>query len=201
MASSAWQKKLQEAQDLANKGAKCEISKDYSTAFQCYVRAGETYLWLVREAIGPRDTTRLRAAAEKVLSRAETIKRVKSDVQNVPRRLLSDEEQARALEVGSRVDSSKLLEWSQNCCSAPVLHTQRPLPALAPKQISQNALYQKMSELSPSVSNLLYDRKRPIRGSQIAQRVVTDCSFVAALMIAAEHDAKWDTSVSALYTI
>lgn len=196
MASSAWQKKLQEAQDLANKGAKCEIGKDYQLAFQCYVRAGEKYLWLVREAVGPSDTSRLRAAAEKVLARAETIKKVKTDVQSVPRRLLSEEEQARALEVGSKVDSIKLPEWDQNCCRPSALLKSRALPPLSPRQIDQNAQYLRRDELPSAISRELYDTQQALRGYQIVQRVVTDCSFVAALEVAAEHDVKWGTNVS-----
>lgn len=195
MASTAWQRKLAEAQELTNKGAKCEFSNDYSAAFQCYVRAGELYLWLVREKVGPSDTSRLRAAAEKVLSRAETIKQIKSDVQAPIKRPLSDEEQTRSLNAGCKVDSILLPEWTSEDCRPSSSHTARPLPLPAPRQMEHNVSFRPAKDI-PMVSKSLFDKMRPLQGHQIVQRVVTDCSFVAALEVEAQHDAKWGTNLA-----
>lgn len=198
MASSAWQSKLQEAQDLTNKGAKRELGKDYSIAFQCYVRAGELYLWLVRQAEGPSDTSQLKAAADRVLSRAHAIKKVIANVQSLPRRLLSEEEQARALSLGARIDLNNLPEWGPHCCYPATDAQMQPLPLLAPRQVEQSAQYMCCSELSAISCGSLYHCESPLQGRQIVQRVVTDCSFVAALEVAAAHDASWGTQASLL---
>jgi calpain-7 len=196
MASISWQRKLEEAQDLTNRGTRSEFDEDYSTAFQCYIRAGELYLWLVKERPGVEERSRFRAAAEKVLSRAETIKQVKKNVRPVERRSLSDEEQARAIDAGSTVDSIELPDWSNQCCQPGPSSLIRSPPELSPKQLEQKARYQKRKDLPIWAKNTLYDTRRPLRGCHIVQRVVTDCSFVAALEVAAEHDARWGTKVS-----
>lgn len=89
-------------QDTTNKAARLELSRSYSSAFAAYVRAGELYLWLVRNinnrnprGLGSSTTEaelrdRLRKAAAKVLERAERIKQVKSDVRPVERHTLSE---------------------------------------------------------------------------------------------------------------
>lgn len=196
MASVAWEIKLKEAQELTDLGAKSEFANDYSTAFNSYVRAGETYLWLIRQDGVRIDRDRLKAAAQKVLGRAETIKQVKKEVKVVERSILSGAEQERALEAGGLVDSIKAPIWREEHSSAASAHPYT-LPSLAPKQIEGGARYLQRSDKPSWYSSYLYDPSRSLRGRQIVQRVVTDCSFVAALEVAAEHDYKWGTKVSA----
>ncbi|UZJ53240.1 hypothetical protein CBS101457_002560 [Exobasidium rhododendri] len=197
MTSLSLQKRQDEAQDLTNRGVSSEFERDYSTAFQCYVRAGELYLGLMRDnAVGVQVSSRWKAAAEKVLSRAEKIKQIKTDVKIVERRLLSEEEQARAIEGGSFVDSTNLPEWNEKFIQPGPLSAARPQPLLSTKQEERNGRYQRRSDNTEWARHALYDTERPLRGSQIVQRIVTDCSFVAALEVAAEHDSKWKTNLA-----
>ncbi|PWN53961.1 hypothetical protein IE53DRAFT_383488 [Violaceomyces palustris] len=238
-AAIAWQEKLQQAQDVTAKAAKQELSKAYSQAFASYVRAGELYLWLVRNiedrkgGIGLASSStssltnstdaeikeRLRKAAAKVLGRAEKIKELKSDVKPVERQMLSQEEQSFALSTSSTINGLTFPLWieprSDEFDSDDVFCDQDPQPALTPAQIAASATFKRSKglrketlsdETSSDQEIAMYEHDvggfgRQLLGNDIVQDIVTDCSFVTALEVAAEHDRRWGTKLatSALY--
>lgn len=198
-----WSQKLEEAQKLTNEATKLEFAKDYSSAFAKYVRAGELYLNLARtyddrpkiaiSVSGESGTdlkTRIKKAAEKVLNRAEKIKALRKDIKPVQKRVLSTEEQSRILELASKVGKIDAALWKQEGASTNAIEQ----PDLAPLHLQKNATYKRRRD-GVSWSDK-YLSSLDLQGSEIVQDIVNDCSFIAALEVAAQFDAKWKTNLA-----
>lgn len=198
-----WSKKLEEAQKLTNEAARSEFAKDYSIAFAKYVRAGELYLNLVRtyedrpktaiSLAGDSGTdlkTRIKKAAEKVLNRAEKIKSLRKDIRPVQKRILSEEEQTRILSLATKIGKIEAPIWKQEGPSTTTVQQ----PALAPLHMEKDATYKSRRDNLGWSSKPLCSVK--LQGSEIVQDIINDCSFIAALEVAAQYDAKWGTNLA-----
>lgn len=217
-ARATWPQKLAEAQRLGAEGARLEFAKDYTASFEAYVRAGELYLWLWRtyDAHGLADSSgsasrtsdlpgsgadlkgRLQKAAQKVLDRAELIKMVRSEIKPLQRRPLSDEEQQRALVAGGRLVSVQLSEWGDDDGSPSKYAGTTPYESPRQPSLARLHMEQKATYISPRNSERWRTAdlfREQMKGSDIVQDIITDCSFVAGLIVAREHDVKWGTSV------
>lgn len=75
--------------------------------------------------------------------------------------------------------------WSDNE-SAPV----EPSPALSPQQIEQGAQMQSVRDFP------VYRADAQLVGGDVEQGCVSDCSFITALEIVAEHNARWGTQLA-----
>ncbi|CAD6892088.1 unnamed protein product [Tilletia controversa] len=202
-----WALKLKHAQDGTNEAARLEFAKDYTAAFSTYVRTGETYLWLIRQfhqrqragsTEGDEELkARLRKAASKVLERAELIRSLRKDIVVPPRDILSPDAQAAVLYRSSTVGAHSYPLW--DAASIPALDGPRfsdseDQPALASSHLERSAQFRRASETAGSPQ--LIDYESPLRGRDIVQDVVTDCSFVAALQVAAEYDRRWSSKIA-----
>ncbi|CCF52376.1 hypothetical protein NDA14_005599 [Ustilago hordei] len=221
---SEWDSKLKHAQDQAQRATKAELARNYAEAFQLYVRAGQLFVWLLgnfptsngsRSAGSPRveaesstsdalfgaatpaqTRERLKQMATKVMARAEKIKSTRKDLRPVERDALSQEEQSSILVASSLVNGQRYPVWTPPTSSA-TAHTTSQItqPALSPGQLRRRAIYKRASLISSDT----FDKR--LRGSDIVQDIVTDCSFVAALEVAAEYDRRCGghLATSALY--
>ncbi|KAE8268322.1 hypothetical protein A4X09_0g4028 [Tilletia walkeri] len=201
-----WALKLTQAQDGTNEAARLEFAKDYSTAFSTYVRTGETYLWLIRhfdrrQRAGSSEgddelKARLRKAASKVLERAELIKSLRKDIVVPPRDILSPDAQAAILYRSSTIGALSYPLWDAAAVSAfdGLQASSEDQPALASSHLQRSAQFRRAAETAGSPQLINYDS--PLRGRDIVQDVVTDCSFVAALQVAAEYDRRWSSKIA-----
>ncbi|KAI3481418.1 hypothetical protein L1887_56245 [Cichorium endivia] len=159
----SWDAQLSAAYEHAQRATKAELARDYSSAFELYVRSGQLFLHLLsthpsRAPDGTRD--RLKQMANKVTARAERIKTT-HNVRRVERHVLSTDQQASILAASSKINARHFPAWSEQDFVVPA-------------------------------------RTGAIAGSDREQGadIVTDCSFVAALEAAAEHDFLFGTSLA-----
>jgi calpain-7 len=189
----SWDAQLSAAYEHAQRATKAELARDYSSAFELYVRSGQLFLHLLsthpsRAPDGTRD--RLKQMANKVTARAERIKTT-HNVRRVERHVLSTDQQASILAASSKINARHFPAWSEQTLSC------QPAPELSPVQIGNKAQYKRSSQIVGADAGW----GRRLRGDEIVQDIVTDCSFVAALEAAAEHDFLFGTSLatSSLY--
>ncbi|KAL9937651.1 hypothetical protein V8E36_003196 [Tilletia maclaganii] len=211
-AEREWTRKLNEAQDSSNEGARLEFAKKYNAAFSTYIRAGESYLWLIRHfdqrpggssssggGGGDADElkARLRRAANKVLERAELIKSLRKEIVPPAHDILSQEAQHLILSQSSALGSSVYPLWQDApAASAQAVASRRPesQPALAISHLERRAQFRRAAQTAGGPCLINYES--PLRGRDIVQDVVTDCSFVAALQVAAEYDRRWSSKIA-----
>ena len=236
-----WDSRLKHAQDQAQRATKAELARNYSEAFELYVRAGQLFVWLLGNY--PTDTTgnnasitasaqragagtcaetvligsspdtlsgasaaqtreRLKQMATKVMARAEKIKATHKHLRPVDRDALSQEEQSTILVSSSLINGLRYPIWSGSSSqlqpASVATFTQHTQPQLSPIQRRKGALYKRASEEAKAQDQGWSKR---LQGSDIVQDIVTDCSFVAALEAAAEHDRIFggQLATSALY--
>ncbi|CBQ72616.1 related to calpain-like protease PalBory [Sporisorium reilianum SRZ2] len=221
-----WDAKLKHAQDQAQRATKAELARNYSEAFELYVRAGQLFVWLLGNfpATASNDASvvafaepvaagssfdglsganaaqtreRLKQMATKVMARAEKIKAIRKDLRPVDRDALSQEEQSTILVSSSLINGLRYPIWNGSSTQASK-HTQDAQPQLSPVQLRKGALYKRASEVAQAQDQGWTSK---LKGSDIVQDIVTDCSFVAALEVAAEHDRLFggQLATSALY--
>ncbi|EST04702.2 Peptidase C2, calpain, large subunit, domain III [Kalmanozyma brasiliensis GHG001] len=240
-----WNAKLKHAQDQAQRATKAELARNFSEAFELYVRSGQLFLWLLSNfpntsnnasLTAPRqidgfgsspsragaDSTstspivdggsfgagdgstreRLKQMATKVMARAEKIKSLHKDLRPVDRDALSQEEQSTILVSSSLINGHRYPIW--NGAPSPIQIATRSTiidkeqPSLSPIQLRKRTVYQRASQIN---ANDDQSWSTSLKGSDIVQDIVTDCSFVAALEVAAEHDRIFGgkLATSALY--
>ncbi|BGP04545.1 cysteine protease [Rhodotorula toruloides] len=188
-----WAAKYQEAQTTGTRATKLELAGSYDAAFSAYISAAQTYLFLIRHTSDGETKQKLRAVSSRLVERAERIKQArKSEVRPVQRDVLALEEQDAVLEKGSLVNGLQLARWKADEGLSAL-----PQPPLAPAQQAQGCTYRRATDILPD-SNLLDER---IRGQDIVQDNITDCSVVAALIVAGEHQARFGSklALSCLY--
>ncbi|KAK4332153.1 hypothetical protein RTBOTA2_000306 [Rhodotorula toruloides] len=188
-----WAAKYQEAQTTGTRATKLELAGSYDAAFSAYVSAAQTYLFLIRHTSDGETKQKLRAVSSRLVERAERIKQArKTEVRPVQRDVLALEEQDAVLEKGSLVGGLRLARWKVDERFTPL-----PQPPLSPAQQSQGCTYRRSTDILPQ-AKLLDERTR---GQDIVQDNVSDCSVVAALIVAAEHHAKFGSklALSCLY--
>ncbi|KAJ1023469.1 hypothetical protein NDA16_003086 [Ustilago loliicola] len=233
---SEWESKLKHAQDQAQRATKAELARNYSEAFELYVRAGQLFVWLLGNfpsssiaatssstspqggspridtassasgagddlplAAAPAQTReRLKQMATKVMARAEKIKSTRKDLRPVERDALSQEEQDSILVASSLVNGQRYPVWTASQPASASTPSHLTQPALSPEQLRKGAIYKRAAQSSSSDAAAW---SRRLRGSDIVQDIVTDCSFVAALEVAAEHDHRFGghLATSSLY--
>ncbi|CDU26107.1 related to calpain-like protease PalBory [Sporisorium scitamineum] len=239
-----WDAKLKHAQDQAQRATKAELARNYSEAFELYVRAGQLFVWLLGNCptnnnnndgsiiTSPRTTSaaltgssaeptvaspssdgfsganaaqtreRLKQMATKVMARAEKIKAIRRDLRPIDRGALSQEEQSTILVSSSLINGLRFPIWNGSSSHFPSAtgskFTQSAQPQLSPVQVRKGAFYRRASEVA-HVDNQGWTSE--LKGSDIVQSIVTDCSFVVALEVAAEHDRLFggQLATSALY--
>lgn len=159
------------ARALAARAVQCELDGAYSEALDSYMEAAQLFLVLLRhQAASGGSTEEQKRMVSRLLSRAERLKRA---VQHPlgPRIAMYTHEETGWMPWPMRRDAL------------------RENPALSPLQEEQGASYQR-------ASIPVYDPHIPVRGGDICQGSVTDCSFVAVLEAAAEYDARWNTQLA-----
>lgn len=186
-----WNLKLSQTQTQASLATKAELARNYSEAFELYLRSGQTFLWLlsnhpIHNAPTSDERERLKQMALKVMARAEKIKGTQKGLRPVERDLLSEEEQGSVLVASSLVNGRRFPLW--NSGAAGQGGRVEGQPCLSPVQVRKGAEWRRVKADGRGWGRL--------RGKDIVQDVVTDCSFVAALEVAAEHDYLFGTSLS-----
>ncbi|GEM06139.1 calcium-dependent cysteine-type endopeptidase [Rhodotorula toruloides] len=201
-----WAAKYQEAQATGTRATKLELAGSYDAAFAAYVSAAQTYLFLIRHTSDGETKQKLRAVSSRLVERAERIKLArKKGIRPVQRDVLSLEEQDAVLENGSLVNGLQLARWKASEGVSPydlplpplslaLLTDPRrlPQPPLSLAQQAQGCTYHKFTETLPGAK--LFDDR--IREHDIVQDNVSDCSVVAALIVAAAHHAKFGSKLA-----
>lgn len=237
-----WELKLKHAQDQAQRATKAELARNYSEAFELYVRAGQLFVWLLGNipssstsrsnagstsptspqdgssntttrslasgagddlpltAVSPAQTReRLKQMATKVMARAEKIKSSRKDLRPLERDALSQEEQDTILVASSLVNGQRYPVWNAShqvsASASASTASYSSQPALSPEQLRKGAIYKRAAHSSTNNAQIWSKR---LRGSDIVQDIVTDCSFVAALEVAAEHDHRFGGQLATL---
>lgn len=163
------------ARALASQAVDLELKKQWKEALDAYVRATDILLTLARSS--PQSHTH-RQLATRLLERAEKVKA------NLTPSIQSEWEKWTCDPDHSEFATD---EWfSEDVCARPALSAQQRQLGARMRRPSDIPIY------IPSVK---------LRGGQIQQGSVTDCSFVAALEVAVEHDVLFGTNLShrALY--
>ncbi|GAK65394.1 cysteine proteinase [Moesziomyces antarcticus] len=184
----SWDASLSAAYEHAQRATKAELARDYSSAFELYVRSGQLFLHLLStHPVPAHDGTRdrLKQMANKVTARAEKIKSA-HNVRRVERDVLSTDQQASILAASSKINARHFPAWSEHSS------TVQAQPELSPVQIGKKAQYKRAGQVAGADAGW----GRRLRGHEIVQDIVTDCSFVAALEAAAEHDFLFGTSLA-----
>ncbi|GAA5903179.1 hypothetical protein JCM8208_002229 [Rhodotorula glutinis] len=187
-----WAAKYQEAQATATRATKLELDREYDAAFTAYIAAAQTYLFLVRHTVDPDSKTKFRAVSAKLVERAERIKAArKVDIKPLHKDPLSLQEQDSVIEQGGTVCGRRLRRWTgaqghQAAGPAP------PLPPLSPAQEAAGCSWVPCGEALPGAS-MVGDS---VRGTDVVQDNVADCSVVTALIVAAEHHARYRSNLA-----
>ncbi|GAA5915726.1 hypothetical protein JCM5296_004368 [Sporobolomyces johnsonii] len=199
VSQAQWAQKYQEAQATGTRATKLELAGSYDAAFQDYIQAAQTYLFLIRHTSDADTKAKLRTVSGKMVERAERIKQArKSQVGPVKRDRLSFEEQDQVLEKGSLVHGSRVPRWRNEDSTEQIgIPQSAQQPALSLAQLAQGCTWIPSSQAFQNASIA----GASICGREIVQDNVSDCSLVAALIVGAEHHAKFGSKLgfSCLY--
>ncbi|KAM0756527.1 cysteine proteinase [Meredithblackwellia eburnea MCA 4105] len=181
--------KLKEAQTTGTRATQLEHAGSFDQAFELYIKAAQSYLFLIRHTHDPVPKQRLRDVSKALLDRAERIKKAKKDaIRPVIRDRLSVEEQDSVVERGTTISGERFGRWKEADRDAQPL-TQLHQPPLSPGQLAEGAVWTS----SPPIPMI----KENYSGVHIVQDNVDDCSLVAALIVGAEHHAKFGSKLVA----
>lgn len=170
MSLSHAQPEAQHARTLASKAVDFELKKQWKEALDAYVKATDMLLSLARS--GPQAQEH-RHLAGRLLERAEKIKDKIPQVERVEwDSWTSDPHES---------EFTTTDPFTEDVCARPALSTQHRELGARMRRAPNIPLY------IPSVQ---------LRGGEIQQGSVTDCSFVAALEVALEHDAMFGTDLA-----
>ncbi|CAO1631872.1 unnamed protein product [Parajaminaea phylloscopi] len=141
--------------------------------------------------------------AKKALERADKIKEVKGSewarrwavtASGPSSPLTNIDAQAKVLQQSSSIHGLMVPPWLPT--EEPVQQASQPLPALSESQQNSGTYFERAADLETSAPDMvLLDAASPLRGSAITQDAVTNCGYVAALEVMAEHDFRWQSSL------
>ena len=157
------------ARALASKAVEFELKKNWTEALDTYVRATDMLLALARSSPQAHEHYQL---AARLLERAEKVKE-KIQVDQLEWELWTNDPQNAEFETSG--------EFTEDVCGRPALSTQH-------RQLG--------GRMRRATSIPYYIPDAQLRGGDIQQGSVTDCSFVAALEVTLEHDAVFGTDLS-----
>ncbi|GAA5969288.1 hypothetical protein JCM11641_007539 [Rhodosporidiobolus odoratus] len=189
-----WAEKYAEAQATGGRAARFDQAGAWDKAFSTYISAAQTYLYLLRNTEDSETRTRLRDTAAKLVQRAERIKAErKLDGRAHKRNILAPEEQDAVLAAGCNVQGLRLDRWkTEHGQEVPASQPVSPLPALCAAQLAQSCTWLPAMTAVPNA--VLYERDT--RGTDIYQGNFGNCSFVAALIVAAEHNVRYGSKLA-----
>ncbi|GAA5959411.1 hypothetical protein JCM10213_005903 [Rhodosporidiobolus nylandii] len=196
MASSVspaeWAAKYAEAQTLATRATKLEVAGSYDAAFTAYLSAAQTYLFLIRNTSDAATQTRLREVSSRLVERAERIKAAKkAEVGPGKRDRLALEEQAAVLERTATIRGMRLPRWPTEVTQSPAPTSLSLRPHFSPAQLREGCRWQSASQALPGTPVF----SMGLRARDIEQANVSDCSFVAALIVATEHHERFSSKL------
>ncbi|ORY40903.1 hypothetical protein BCR35DRAFT_327462 [Leucosporidium creatinivorum] len=193
-----WSLKLKEAQATGARATKHELAGSFDAAFDSYVKAAQAYIFLLRHCPSQQKKEELRALSTKLVERATRIKQAKKDlIRPLQRERLSIEEQDAVLERSSTVNGVRLPRWTTRDAVDQPFHPTDSQPTLSPLQLQQRACWRPAAEVFPTAQMVASS----LRGRDIVQDNVSDCSLVSALIVGAEHHSKFGSKLglSCLY--
>ncbi|GAA6031892.1 hypothetical protein JCM8097_003322 [Rhodosporidiobolus ruineniae] len=197
LSQAQWASKYAEAQTTGTRATKLELAGSYDAAFQTYVAAAQACVFLLRHTSDAATKTRLRDLSRKLVERAERIKAARgAGMAPMQRNRLSVEEQDAVVERGSVVNGLKLPRWragdEKSSTEAAIEQ-----PPLSPAHTASACAWAAASQALPHAPLV----RSGARGHEIVQDNVSDCSVVAALIVAGEHHARFGSKLglSCLY--
>ncbi|GAA5965022.1 hypothetical protein JCM8115_005686 [Rhodotorula mucilaginosa] len=183
-----WAAKYHDAQAAATRATKLELARDYDAAFRTYLAAAQTYMFLLRHTTDAEIKHRIRTVSGKLVERAEKIKQAnKLSKKPVAKNDLSIEEQDAVLASGSLISGHRLARWTSKDTRPAPTSAALPSPPMSPAQLSAGCTWVRAAVVFPQA----VVAKDTTRGKDILQDNVSDCSIVTALMVAAEHHARF----------
>ncbi|GAA5855375.1 hypothetical protein JCM5353_001745 [Sporobolomyces roseus] len=187
-----WAQKYQEAQAAGTRATKLELSGSYDQAFQLYLQAAQAYLFLIRHTSDVETKEKLRTVSSKLVQRAEKIKQArKSQVGPIQRDSLAIEEQDDVLVKSGVYNGQKLPRWNTYDTTTQGNAKLFPRPTLSPKYVEQDCIWKRPSRRLP----VILPDAGSVNGRDIIQDNLSDCSVVAALIVSAEHHAKFGSKL------
>ncbi|KAK4055292.1 cysteine protease [Microbotryomycetes sp. JL201] len=201
--TAQWAAKLREAQTLGTRATRLELGRNYNEAFQLYVKAAQSYMYLVRHSTDSHEKEKLRQVSAKLVERATRIKHSKQDALKpvAQRKLDPVEEQDAVLERASLINGHRYHRWrdafEQGMAERLTANayrnreSARERPPMSAAQTERKRRYQSLAEVLPGACMI----KPNVSGRQVVQDNVSDCSLVSALIIGAEHHAKFGSRV------
>lgn len=183
-----WAAKYHDAQAAATRATELELARDYDAAFQTYLAAAQTYMFLLRHTTDAEIKQRIRTVSGKLVDRAEKIKQAnKLSKKPVAKNDLSIEEQDAVLANISLISGHRLTRWTSNHARPCIASAALPSPPMSPAQLTAGCTWVRAAVVFPQA----VVAKDTTRGNDILQDNVSDCSIVTALMVAAEHHARF----------
>ncbi|KWU46727.1 cysteine proteinase [Rhodotorula sp. JG-1b] len=183
-----WAAKYHDAQAAAARATKLELARDYDAAFKTYLAAAQTYMFLLRHTTDPEIKQRIRTVSGKLVERAGKIKQANKLSKNpVAKNDLSIEEQDSVLASGSLISGHRLARWTPGDACPSSTSAALPSPPMSPAQLMAGCTWVRAAVVFPQA----VVAKDTTRGKDILQDNVSDCSIVTALMVAAEHNARF----------
>ncbi|KAM0793367.1 hypothetical protein ACM66B_000822 [Microbotryomycetes sp. NB124-2] len=192
-AQSAGEKSTTTQNSLGTRATRLELDRDYNQAFQLYVKAAQQYMYLVRHCTDASEKARMRQVSSKLIERATRIKQTRQhELTPVVKSVLAREEQDAVLERSSFINGHRFQRWRDTFEQGLPDNSRQP-PPMSAAQLEQQHRYQSLSEVLPQARMI----EPAVTGRQVVQDNVADCSLVSALIIGAEHHAKFGSRVSA----
>ncbi|KAK2467728.1 hypothetical protein APHAL10511_000023 [Amanita phalloides] len=207
-------KEARDAETAYTKATEAELSKNYDSAFQLYIKSAEVYLHLRRTAFSETQKAKWQTSASKALERAEKIKsyvekqkaggftgRVEStssavgpDVRLTPVGVdyFSPREQLVVLKKGEIVNGQACPPWDEPVVQlSPLIdadgyHGTTDQPSLSSEQQRQSPEWRR-------TANSVVASTRHVLPQEIVQYIVTDCSLCASMVICLEHDRRFNS--------
>ncbi|KAI5480066.1 calcium-dependent cysteine-type endopeptidase [Pseudohyphozyma bogoriensis] len=183
-ARTEWAAKLKEAQAAGARAAKEEHAGSFDQAFASYIKAAQGYLFLIRHTADPAAKAKLRETSKGWVDRAERIKQAKKDlIRPIKRDRLQREEQDAVVERSTTISGARYERWTTQDQQPRPSPKSQIKPPLSTSQLSEGATWRRQTQVPVA---------RPVcSGKNIVQDNVSDCSLVAALIVAAEHHTKF----------
>ncbi|KAI6007673.1 hypothetical protein F5J12DRAFT_85857 [Pisolithus orientalis] len=223
---SSASKAFNEAEAAYARGAKSELSSDFSAAFRLYLAAADAFLHLSRsESLNPVFRTRCKANAAKALERAEKIKKASEqpgatfEVDAVPIDWFAQEQQQYILRKSSVINSIRYPIWTDAVPMAGpnVLYTdpdgQPSVPQYAifsadgsSRFLSWNRPVNAAPTLPPlpsptfSTPSVVSEPNVDLAPADIEQHLINDCSVCAVLAVCVQHTKTFNSKLlSSIY--
>lgn len=219
---SSASKAFDEAEAVYAKGAKSELSSDFSAAFRHYLAAADSFLHLSRsESLNLAFRAQCKASAARALQRAEKIKKASEQpgarfaVDIVPIDWFAQEQQHYILRRSSVINGVRYPMWTDAVPAAGpnVLYIdpdgQPSVPQYAMSSTYSSPCWNRPVNVAPmhppllsptfSTPPVISNPNLDLTPADIEQHLINDCSVCAMISVCVQHARMFNSKASKLY--